>query len=148
MEIILLEDIDKLGYKDDVVSVKPGYARNYLIPQRKALLANASNKKALTEKKNQQKLKVEKMMEEYNHQAEKLKSATFRIGAKVGTSDKIFGSVTSHQLADAIRNQSNVEVDRKKIKMPDEIKTTGSYSAEVELHKDVKVPVQFEVVAE
>ena len=148
MDIILLEDVDHLGYKDDVVSVKPGFARNYLIPQHKAIIANASNKKALDEKLKQQKNKIEKAMEAYRAQAAKLEGVTIKIGAKVGSTDKIFGSVTAHQIADAIKNQTGVEVDRKKIKMPDDIKTTGTYTAEVELHRDIKVPVEFEVVAE
>lgn len=148
MEVILLEEVDKLGYKDDVVNVKPGYARNYLIPQQKAIVANPSNRKSLEEKLKQQKLKHEKLMDAYNKQAETLKDKKIKIGAKVGASDKIFGSVTALQLADSIKNQTGVEVDRKKIKMPDDIKTLGTYTAEVELHKDIKAPVEFEVVSE
>lgn len=148
MEVILLTEVDQLGYKDDVVTVKPGYARNFLIPFQKAIVANRANKKALEEKLRQQELKHKKMIAHFEDQAETLKAKTINIGAKVGASDKIFGSVTSSQLADAIKNQTGIEVDRKKISMPDEIKTLGSYKAEVELHKDIKPEVQFEVVAE
>ena len=148
MEVILLQDVDHLGYKDDVVNVKPGYARNFLIPQQKAIVANPSQKKALEEKKRQQSQKIEKVLNEYRQQAEKLEGSVYQIGAKVGTSGKIFGSVTSVQLADAIKNKSGVEVDRKKIKMGDDVKTLGNYTAEVELYKDIKATVQYEVIAE
>lgn len=148
MEIILTQDVENLGYKDEVVNVKPGYARNYLIPQHMAVVASKSNIKALEEKMRQQSQKREKLLQEFRVQADKIANATIKVGAKVGTSDKIFGSVTSIQVAEAIRNTTGVEVDRKRIKMSDEIKTLGKYKATVELHKDVTAEVSFEVVGE
>ena len=148
MEIILTQDVENLGYKDEVVNVKPGYARNYLIPQHMAVVASKSNIKALEEKMRQQSQKREKLLQEFRVQADKIANATIKVGAKVGTSDKIFGSVTSIQVAEAIRNTTGVEVDRKRIKMSEEIKTLGKYKATVELHKDVTAEVSFEVVGE
>ncbi len=148
MEIILTQDVENLGYKDEVVNVKPGYARNYLIPQHMAVVASKSNIKALEEKMRQQSQKREKLLQEFRVQADKIANATIKVGAKVGTTDKIFGSVTSIQVAEAIRNTTGVEVDRKRIKMSDEIKTLGKYKATVELHKDVTAEVSFEVVGE
>lgn len=148
MDIILLEDIDNLGYKDEIITVKNGYGRNYLIPQKKAILANSSTRKALEEKLRQQEQKYQKMLEEFNAQAKKIENSSVKVGAKVGTSGKIFGSVTTIQVADAIQQASSIAVDRKKIKIPSEIKKLGEYEAEVELHRDVKVTVSFEVIAE
>ncbi len=148
MEIILTQDVENLGYKDEVVNVKPGYARNYLIPQHMAVVASKSNIKALEEKMRQQSQKREKLLQEFRVQADKIANATIKVGAKVGTTDKIFGSVTSIQVAEAIRNTTGVEVDRKRIKMSEEIKTLGKYKATVELHKDVTTEVSFEVVGE
>ena len=148
MEVIQIQDVENLGYKDEVVNVKPGYARNYLIPQHMAVVASKSNIKALEEKLRQQSQKREKMLQEFRVQADKIANATIKVGAKVGTTDKIFGSVTSIQVAEAIRNTTGVEVDRRRIKMSDEIKTLGKYKATVELHKDVATEVSFEVVGE
>lgn len=148
MDIILLQDVDNLGYKDDVVKVKPGYARNFLIPRNMALVANRSNLKALEEKLRQTELKRQKLMAEYKAQAEKIEKATLKVGAKVGTSGKIFGSITNIQVADAIKNTTGVEVDRKRLKLLDEIKNLGTYKARVELHKDVDLEFEFEVIAE
>lgn len=148
MEIILLSDVDNLGYKDEVVMVKPGYARNYLIPKHMAIVANKSNVKALEEKLRQQELKRQKLLKEYQDMAAKLDDRTIKIGAKVGTSGKIFGSITTIQLADAIKNQTGVVTDRKKIKILEEVKNLGTYKAEVELHKEVKASFLFEVSAD
>lgn len=148
MDIILLQNIDNLGYKDEVVKVKPGYARNYLIPKKMALVANVSNTKALEEKLRQQENKIKKMLAEYEGQAKKIEKNAIKVGAKVGTSGKIFGSITNIQLADAIKNQTGVEVDRKKVRLLQEVKTIGNYQAEVELHKDVTANFEFEVVGE
>lgn len=148
MDIILLQDVDNLGYKDEVVKVKPGYARNFLIPRNMAVVANRSNTKALEEKLRQTELKREKMYAAFKANAAKIEAATIKVGAKVGTSGKIFGSITSIQVADAIKNTTGIEVDRKRLKLMDEIKNLGTYKARVELHKDVAFELDFEVIAE
>jgi large subunit ribosomal protein L9 len=148
MEIILLTEVENLGYKDDIVNVKPGYARNFLIPTHKAIVANKSNTKALEEKLRQQELKRQKMLKEFQDMASKIESATFKIGAKVGTSGKIFGSITTIQIAEAIKGQLGIESDRKKIKILEEVKSLGTFPAEIELHREVKASFNFEVVAD
>lgn len=148
MEVILKEDVKHLGYKDDVVTVKPGYGRNYLIPKNLAELATPSSKKVLSETVKQRAFKEQKIKDAAEATAAKLKDKVLKIGAKVGDSGKIFGSVTSVQIADAIKKEG-VEVDRKNIKMSDEaIKSVGTYAADVRLHKDVIVSLSFEVVEE
>ena len=148
MEVILTNDVDKLGFKNDLVKVKPGYGRNYLIPQGLAILANASNKKAWEDMKRQDARREDKLMKELQTVVEKLQGATVKVGAKAGTSEKLFGTVTSLQLADAIKKQLSIPIDRKKIQMPDEVKTLGNFVAVIDLHKDVKVDLNFEVIAE
>lgn len=149
MEIILLKDVDKVGYKHDVVSVKNGYGRNYLIPRRLAVIANASNKKRLSELKRQEEARIAKNIEQYKEMAEQLKDAKIKIGAKTGTSGKIFGSVTNIQIGQALQDQLNVEVDRRRISIEGEdIKTLGDYVANLDLHPDVQVKLNFEVVSE
>lgn len=148
MEVILLQDVENLGDKNDLVTVKPGYARNYLIPQRLAVTANKANKKQYEEWVRQADARQEKLMKELEAVVEKLKNNTVKVGAKAGTSGKIFGSVTSLQLSDAIKKQLNAPIDRKKIELPEDVKMLGEYTATVHLHKDVDVEVKFEVVAE
>lgn len=148
MEIILLKDIDKVGDKHDVVSVKAGYARNYLIPQGFAVVANNPNKAKLAEMIRLEEEEQSKMLDHYKAIAEQLKGVSLQIGAKTGTSGKIFGSVTNVQLAQALKEQHGIEIERKRIVLPEEIKTLGAYEADVELHKQVKAKVKFEVVAE
>lgn len=149
MDIILKEDIENLGFKDELVSVKPGYARNFLIPQGKALAATASNKKVWEENMRQRSHKEAKIREEAEKTAEALKNEKIQVGAKVGESGKkIFGSVNTIQLADAI-NAKGLKVDKKNIKiLGSQIKEIGSYQAEIRLHKEVDVTIDFEVVAE
>ncbi len=149
MDIILREDIENLGFKDELVSVKPGYARNFLIPQGKALAATASNKKVWEENMRQRSHKEAKIREEAEKTAEALKSEKISVGAKVGESGKkIFGSVNTIQLADAI-NAKGHKVDKKNIKiLGSQIKEIGAYQAEIRLHKEVDVTIDFEVVAE
>ena len=148
MEIILKQDVKNLGYKDDVVNVKPGYGRNFLIPQGLAQLATDSSKKVLTETVKQRAFKDQKIKTAAESAAAKLKEMLVKVGAKAGESGKIFGSVTSVQLADAIK-KLGVDVDRKNITLSNEaVKTLGKYSAEVRLHKDVVTTVNFEVVQE
>jgi large subunit ribosomal protein L9 len=148
MEIVLLKDVDKLGHANDIVEVKPGYGRNYLIPQGKALVANETNKKVALRKLKLFEKRQEELMKDLQAVVDKLKAAVIKVGAKVGSNDKIFGSVTASQLADAIKSQLSIEVDRKKVNIEEDVKTLGSYTAQVALHKDVSVDVTFEVVAE
>lgn len=148
MEVILRQDVEKLGLKNDLVTVKPGYARNYLIPQGLAVVANGSNRKDWEELQKQSERREEKLMQELQSVVDKLKDASITVGAKAGTSEKIFGSVTTLQLADSLKKQLGVSIDRKKITLPDEVKMLGSYTATVNLHKDLDVELKFEVVAE
>ncbi|MFT7588440.1 MAG: large subunit ribosomal protein L9 [Limisphaerales bacterium] len=148
MEVILKQDKANLGKAFDLVKVKAGYGRNYLIPKGIALLANASNKKRLAEMILQQEGRQAKLMAELQKVADKFKGAVIKVGAKVGKEDKIFGSITTIQLADAIKKQLSVDVDRKLITLPEDVKTTGNYTAKVGLHKEQMIEVAFEVVGE
>jgi large subunit ribosomal protein L9 len=148
MEIILKQDIDNLGSKDDIVSVKDGYARNFLIPNKKAIAATESAKKILAENTKQRAHKEAKLIEEANKIAEQIVKKKISIGAKTSSSGKIFGSVNTIQLAEAI-NKKGFEIDRKQITIPeDTIKEVGTHKAIIKLHKEVKVEIEFEVVAE
>lgn len=148
MEIILKKDIDKLGYKDELVIVKPGYARNFLIPQGMAIVATSSQKKILSENMKQRAHKEEKIKEEVEKIAKSLAKETIKIGAKVGEKGKIFGSVNTIQLADALEAKG-FKVERKNISIKNEpIKEIGTYEADVVLHKDLTQTIKFEVVGE
>jgi large subunit ribosomal protein L9 len=148
MEIILLKDIENLGTKFDVVTVKPGYGRNYLIPQGFAKVANTANKKHNEEIKKQQSAKIAKLIEDYKALAEKLKASKIIVGAKAGTTGKLFGSVTNIQVAEALKKQFDLTVDRKKVHIIGEVKEVGSYKANVNLYKEVTTEIDFDVVAE
>ncbi|MFA5781095.1 MAG: 50S ribosomal protein L9 [Bacteroidales bacterium] len=149
MEVILKQDIHNLGYKHDVINVKNGYGRNYLIPKKLAITATGQNKKIVAETQKQRAFKEEKIKKEAQKVADGLQNITLKIGAKAGTSGKIFGSVNALQIAEAIKTQFNFEIDRKKIIVDGEsIKELGTYSAKVNLHKEIKLEVKFEVVAE
>ena len=149
MDIILKADIEKLGFKDEMISVKPGYARNFLIPQGKAIAATSSVKKMHEETLRQRSHKETKMKDEAEKDAKKLKDTKITVGAKVGEAgQKIFGSVNTIQLAEAL-NKKGFSVDKKNIKIiGDQIKEIGSYQAEIRLYKDTSVTIDFEVVAE
>jgi len=147
MEIILKQDIKKLGEKDDIVAVKAGYGRNYLIPQGFAELATSSAKKVLAENIKQAQFKQDKIKQDAEALAGKLESVKLTIGAKAGESGKIFGSVNTIQIADALKKQG-FEVDRRRITFEEEPKFVGEFIANLNLHKEVKVQVPFEVVAE
>jgi large subunit ribosomal protein L9 len=147
MEIILKQDIKKLGEKDDIVTVKNGYARNYLIPQGFAEMATSSAKKVLAENIKQAQFKQDKIKQDAEALAGKLDSVKLTIGAKAGESGKIFGSVNTIQIADALKKQG-FEVDRRRITFEEEPKFVGEFIANLNLHKEVKVQVPFEVVAE
>ncbi|MDB5226908.1 MAG: ribosomal protein [Bacteroidota bacterium] len=148
MEVILLKDVDNLGMKFDVVAVKPGYGRNFLIPQGLAQVANVSNKKHVEEVKKQQSAKIAKLIEDYKVLAEKLKATRILVGAKSGASGKLFGSVTNIQVSEALKKQFDLTVDRKKIHIQGEVKELGVYKATVNLFKDVMTEIEFEVVSE
>ncbi|MBS4012550.1 MAG: 50S ribosomal protein L9 [Bacteroidetes bacterium] len=149
MEIILREDVPNLGFKDDIVNVKPGYARNFLIPKGLGILAVSSEKKKLAETIKQRAFKEEKIKKEAQALADKIKDVTVKVGAKAGTSGKIFGSVNSLQIAEAIKAQFEIDIDRKKIVVDgDSVKEVGTYSAKINLHREVKVDLKFEVIAE
>lgn len=148
MEIILKKDIEKLGYKDDLVKVKNGYGRNFLIPQGFAILATESAKKMHAENVRQRAVRVEKERTDAKKSAEKLTGMKITVGAKVGESGKIFGSVNNIQLADEI-SKLGFSIDRKHVKIKDEpIKTIGTYEADVTFHRDVVQTISFEVVGE
>ncbi len=148
MNIILKQDVDMLGSKFDVVTVKDGYARNFLIPQGLAVAATTSNIKVNDEVIRQQAHKAAKAKEAATAIADKLEGLSLKLGAKAGESGKIFGSVNSIQLADAIQ-AAGYDVERKQISLADDtIKELGAYECTVKLHKDVVVTVKFEVVAE
>jgi large subunit ribosomal protein L9 len=148
MEIILLQDIDKVGDKHTIVTVRNGYGRNYLIPQGLALVANATNRNMLEDLKRREATVESRRLSEYQAIADKLQGAVLKIGAKVGTSGKIFGSVTNVQLANALKEQYEVEIERRKISIPEEVKMLGAYKAILALHKEVHVEIDFEVIAE
>jgi large subunit ribosomal protein L9 len=146
MEIILKEDIKGLGYKNDIVKVKPGYGRNYLIPQNLAIIANDSNKKVVSENTKQAAHKAEKMKKDALALGEKIGSMVLNIPAKVGESGKIFGAITALQVSDALKDKGII-IDRKKITFKTEVKEVGEYVAILDLHKEVKHEVTFKVVA-
>ena len=144
MEIILLEDIANLGFKDEVVIVKPGFARNFLIPNKKAIYATNSRKKQLLENSKQQENKSQEIIKEAQKIAEKLKKIDLNISAKViDKSNKLFGSITASHIVDEI-NKQGFDLDKKFVKMK-AVKKLGSYEAHVRLHKDIDVRVSFEV---
>jgi large subunit ribosomal protein L9 len=148
MDIILIQDVDNLGGANEVVKVRNGYARNFLIPQKFAVEASPSNLKQLEEKRKQIEKKEKKMLSAINEVIAKLKEGALKIGAKSGTSGKIFGTVTSLQLARAIREQKGYEIDRKKITLPDEVKELGAYKATIDFGNGHSTELDFEVVAE
>jgi large subunit ribosomal protein L9 len=147
MEVILKTDIKGLGYKNDMVDVKSGYGRNYLIPQGFAVLATGSNKKILAENIKQAAHKAEKVKTEAENIATKLETLTLEIKAKIGDSGKIFGKVTTLQISDALA-LNGIEIDRKKISINVPVQGAGEFEAEVDLHREVKSLVKFVVVGE
>jgi large subunit ribosomal protein L9 len=148
MQIILIQDVNNLGGANEVVSVKNGYARNFLIPQKMAVEASPGNLKQLEERLKQIRKKEEKMMAEINQVINVLKSGPLKIGAKTGTSGRIFGAVTNVQVSRAIREQRGYEVDRRKIHIVDEIREIGTYKAKVDFGNGHEAEVDLEVVAE
>ena len=147
MEVILKEDVINLGYKDDIVKVKDGYGRNYLIPNGLAVMATESAKKVLAEDLKQRAHKLEKMKADAQDMVSKFEGLHLSIGAKVSSTGKIFGSVGPIQIAEALEKQG-LEVDRKSILLKEAVKEVGEYKATVKLHREVQVEISFEVVAE
>ena len=148
MEVILIKDVDNLGAANEVVKVKNGYARNFLIPRKMAVENSPSNQKQLEERLKQFHKKEAQMLAEINSVIAKLNEGPLRLGAKSGTSGKIFGSVTSLQISRAIREQKGYEIDRKKISIAEEVKELGSYKAVIDFGNGKSAEVSFEVVAE
>jgi len=147
MQVILKEDILNLGYKDEIVTVKDGYGRNYLIPQGKAIIASESAKKVIAENLKQRAHKLEKIKADAQELATKLEGVSLTIGAKTSSTGTIFGSVTNIQVAEALE-KLGYNVDRKVIIIKDAVKEVGSYKAIAKLHKEVSVEIPFEVVSE
>ncbi len=149
MEIILKQDIPTLGFTNDLITVKDGYARNYLIPKGYAVVATPSAKKVLAENMKQKSHKAEKIRTDAESIAQALDGLQLKIAAKASSTGRIFGSVTPIQIAEAIREQHEIDVDRKKIFIDgDSVKELGTYSAHIRLHKDVEAMITFEVFAE
>jgi large subunit ribosomal protein L9 len=146
MELILKQDVDNLGFKDDVVTVKNGYGRNFLIPQGQAILATSSAKKVLAENLKQRAFKEKKIVDDANKAAEALKALEIKIPAKVGTGDKLFGSVNNIDIAAALEKEGQ-EIDKKFITVTT-VKRLGKYTAVVRLHREVSVDLDFEVIAQ
>ncbi|MFD2514306.1 50S ribosomal protein L9 [Pontibacter locisalis] len=147
MEVILKDDVKGLGYKNDTVTVKPGYGRNYLIPQGMAVIASVSNKKVVAENIRQAAHKAEKIQNDAQELANSIGDITLEIPAKVGETGKIFGSVTTNQLSEVLKAKG-FDVDRKRISFDQDVKTAGEYTATLNLHKEVKHQVRFNVVSE
>ena len=148
MEIILLQDVQKLGQKDDLVHVKDGYGRNFLIPRGFAVSATPSARKMHSENLKQRAHKEEKIKAEAQELAAKMAGLKIVVGAKTSSSGKIFGSVNTIQIAEALK-EKGFDIDRKSISLPDDqIKEVGNYKAVIKLHRDVKVDVDFEIIAE
>ena len=148
MEIILIQDVNKLGQKDDIVNVKAGYGRNYLIPQGYAVAASSSAKKMHAENLRQRAHKEEKIKIAALAIAEKMTGLKIIVGAKTSTSGKIFGSVNTIQIAESLK-EKGFDIDRKNITLPeDQIKEVGNYKAVIKLHREVKVEIDFEILGE
>lgn len=147
MKIILKHDVKSLGFKDDVVTVKSGYANNYLIPRGMAMVATPGNIKMVEENVRQAKFKQEKIKQDAEAMAGKLNGLDIQIGAKAGANDKIFGSITSLQISQALKTKG-FDVDRRKIVIDQDIKMLGNFTATVNLHREISVQVNIEVVAE
>ncbi len=147
MEIILTQDINGLGYKNDTVTVKPGYGRNYLIPQGFAIIANNSNQKKISENIRQAAHKAEKLKKDAEEVAAKIGDLTLEIKTKAGESGKIFGAVTTVQIAEGLKSKG-FDIDRKKIAISGDIKQLGEYKAVIDLHKEVKKEITLLVTAD
>lgn len=147
MQVILKEDIANLGYKDDIVTVKDGYGRNFLIPQKKAIIASESAKKVLAENLKQRAHKLAQIKEEAEALAARLEGVSLTIGTKTSSTGTIFGSVSNIQIADELAKQG-FEIERKIIHIKEAVKEVGNYKATLRLHKEISVEIPFEVISE
>jgi large subunit ribosomal protein L9 len=148
MEIILLKNIEKVGKKFEIVKVKDGYGRNFLIPQGMAIVANKNNRNNLESFKRREAAMLNSKLDSFKAIAEKLQGKVLRITAKAGASGKIYGSVTTADVSQALLNQLGVEVDKRVVELPEHIKMLGSYTVTLDLHPDVDAKVNIEVVGE
>jgi large subunit ribosomal protein L9 len=148
MDVILLKNMDRVGDKHEVVTVKDGYGRNFLIPKGFAIIANATNLKRLEEIRAKEKEDEDKRINEYQEMAAKLEGQSLKIGVKAGTTGKIFGSITSVQIASQLREQLDIDIERRKIVLPEEVKEIGNYIAEINFHPEVKATIDFELIKE
>jgi len=148
MKLILLQNVDNLGYKHDVVKVKPGYGRNYLIPQGYAVIANPTNQTKLDKIVADIQKEENAKLDQYKAMAEKVSGKTITIGVKSGTSGKIFGKVTNVQVAAALKDEFDIDIERKKIELPDDPKEIGTYSAVINFHSEVSETIGLELKAE
>jgi large subunit ribosomal protein L9 len=148
MQVILIQDVNNLGGRNELVTVKNGYARNFLIPSKLAVEASSSNLKMREEKLKVQAKKEAQLLAEIKEVISKLQDGVLKVGAKVGTSGKIFGSVTSVQISRAIREQKGYEIDRRRITITDEVKELGTYKAAIDFGNGNHTEVEFEVIAE
>src|SRR5258706_16190456 len=148
MQVILIQDVDNIGAANELVNVRNGYARNFLIPQKFAVEASPSNKKQLEERMKVQEKKEAAVLAEANNVISVLKESPLKIGAKTGTSGKIFGSVTSLQISRAIRDQKGFQIDRKRISIIDDVKELGTYKANIDFGSGKSTEIEFEVVGE
>ena len=147
MDIILTQDIAKVGYKGDIVKVRPGYARNYLIPQGLAVIADKTNRKIAVENQRQAAHKVTKLKADAEHLGTQLMDLNLEMRAKTGANGKIFGSITTLQIAQALKDRG-FDIDRRKISLATDIKETGQYNATIDLHREVKAKVNINVLPE
>ena len=146
MEVILIQDVANLGYKNDIVKVKDGYGRNYLIPNRLAVIANNSNRKQLAENLKQQAHKIAKLLADAQALAEKLANTVITVAVKANEDGKIFGTVTTTQVAEALAAQG-IEIDKKVITIDEAVKVLGEATAIAKLHREVKAEIKLNVVA-
>jgi len=147
MEVILKEDIKGLGYKNDIIAVKGGYGRNYLIPKGLAIVASSSNRRMIEENIRQAAHKAEKIKKDAEELAASIGDTILELGAKVGEKGKIFGSITPIQVSDALKDKG-FNIDRKDISFKTQIKEVGEYEVILDLHKEIKHPIKIKVVAE
>ena len=148
MELILLKNLDRIGDKHEVVKVKNGYGRNFLIPKGLALIANSVNLKKLETLKAKEQAAEDKRVSEYEAMVVQLEGKTLKIGVKAGATGKIFGSITNVQIASRLREEFEIDIERKKIEIPEDIKEVGTYTAEISFHPTVKTSIDFELVKE